>query len=74
MWTYPHQATVTTELSAVLDEEERRWAEPTEGEDFQLTLAKTVIQVRCCPLVVRMGSATTRHRIQPWLCLNSGLR
>lgn len=59
MWACPHQATVTTELSAVLDEEERRWAEPSEREEFQLTLAKTVIEVRCCPLVVRVGSATT---------------
>lgn len=41
----PAQATVTTELSQVLDEEERRWTEPLQDEEFQITLAQSVIQV-----------------------------
>ncbi|KAL3056856.1 hypothetical protein OYC64_007351 [Pagothenia borchgrevinki] len=38
------QATVTTELNQVLDEEEKRWMETLHIEEFQITLAKTVIQ------------------------------
>lgn len=39
------QAKVTTELSQVLDEEEKRWMETLHVEEYQITLAKTVIQV-----------------------------
>lgn len=39
------QAKVTTELSQVLDEEEKRWMETLHIEEYQITLAKTVIQV-----------------------------
>ncbi|XP_039634705.1 exocyst complex component 3-like protein 2 [Perca fluviatilis] len=35
---------VTTELSQVLDEEEKRWMETLHIEEYQITLAKTVIQ------------------------------
>ncbi|XP_078103345.1 exocyst complex component 3-like protein 2 [Sander vitreus] len=35
---------VTTELSQVLDEEEKRWMEMLHIEEYQITLAKTVIQ------------------------------
>ncbi|KAM3615650.1 uncharacterized protein V6R79_005630 [Siganus canaliculatus] len=38
------RATVTTELSQVLDEEEKRWMESLHVEEYQITLAKTVIQ------------------------------
>ncbi|KAK5868161.1 hypothetical protein PBY51_009200 [Eleginops maclovinus] len=38
------RATVTTELNQVLDEEEKRWMETLHIEEFQITLAKTVIQ------------------------------
>ncbi|KAK9520392.1 hypothetical protein VZT92_020284 [Zoarces viviparus] len=38
------RAKVTTELSQVLDEEERRWMETLHIEEYQITLAKTVIQ------------------------------
>ncbi|KAG7225918.1 hypothetical protein INR49_018519 [Caranx melampygus] len=37
-------AKVTTELSQVLDEEEKRWLETLHIEEYQITLAKTVIQ------------------------------
>lgn len=45
----PDQAKVTTELSQVLDEEERRWMESLHIEEYQITLAKTVIQVQTHP-------------------------
>ncbi|KAL0972818.1 hypothetical protein UPYG_G00195110 [Umbra pygmaea] len=35
---------VTTELSQVLDEEEKRWMESLHIEEYQITLARTVIQ------------------------------
>ncbi|KAG7470737.1 hypothetical protein MATL_G00117100 [Megalops atlanticus] len=35
---------VTNELSQVLDEEEKRWTEMLQSEDYQSTLASTVIQ------------------------------
>lgn len=38
------RAKVTTELSQVLDEEEKRWMETLHVEEFQIMLAKTVIQ------------------------------
>ncbi|XP_034459469.1 tumor necrosis factor alpha-induced protein 2 isoform X2 [Hippoglossus hippoglossus] len=38
------RAKVTTELSQVLDEEEKRWMETLHIEEFHITLAKTVIQ------------------------------
>lgn len=38
------RAKVITELSQVLDEEERRWMETLHIEEYQITLAKTVIQ------------------------------
>ncbi|XP_068440981.1 tumor necrosis factor alpha-induced protein 2 [Clinocottus analis] len=38
------RAKVTTELSQVLDEEERRWMETLHIEEYQIPLAKTVIQ------------------------------
>uniref|UniRef100_A0A3B4ZWD9 Tumor necrosis factor alpha-induced protein 2-like n=1 Tax=Stegastes partitus TaxID=144197 RepID=A0A3B4ZWD9_9TELE len=38
------RAKVTTELSQVLDEEEKRWMEMLHIEEYQITLAKTVIQ------------------------------
>ncbi|XP_029027643.1 tumor necrosis factor alpha-induced protein 2-like [Betta splendens] len=38
------RAKVTTELSQVLDEEERRWMETLHIEEYHVTLAKTVIQ------------------------------
>ncbi|XP_054462201.1 tumor necrosis factor alpha-induced protein 2 [Anoplopoma fimbria] len=38
------RAKVTTELSQVLDEEERRWMETLHIEEYHITLAKTVIQ------------------------------
>uniref|UniRef100_A0A8C2X1J8 Exocyst complex component 3-like 2b n=1 Tax=Cyclopterus lumpus TaxID=8103 RepID=A0A8C2X1J8_CYCLU len=38
------RAKVTTELSQVLDEEERRWMETLHIEEYQINLAKTVIQ------------------------------
>lgn len=38
------RANVTTELSQVLDEEEKRWLETLHIEEYQITLAKTVIQ------------------------------
>ncbi|KAM4627372.1 exocyst complex component 3-like protein 2 isoform 1-T2 [Polymixia lowei] len=38
------RATVTTELAQLLDEEEKRWMETLHIEEFQITLAKTVIQ------------------------------
>lgn len=44
-WLLPAQAKVTTELSQVLDEEEKRWMESLHIEEYQITLAKTVIQV-----------------------------
>lgn len=39
------QAKVTTELSQVLDEEEKRWMESLHIEEYQISLAKSVIQV-----------------------------
>lgn len=36
---------MTTELSRVLDEEEKRWMETLHIEEYQITLARTVIQV-----------------------------
>lgn len=41
----PVKAKVTTELNQVLDEEEKRWMESLHIEEYQITLAKTVIQV-----------------------------
>ncbi|XP_067103047.1 tumor necrosis factor alpha-induced protein 2 [Osmerus mordax] len=38
------RAKVTTEMSQVLDEEEKRWAETLNIEEYQITLARTVIQ------------------------------
>lgn len=38
------RAKVTTELSQVLDEEEKRWMETLHIEEYHITLAKTVIQ------------------------------
>ncbi|XP_026176091.1 tumor necrosis factor alpha-induced protein 2-like [Mastacembelus armatus] len=38
------RAKVTTELSQVLDEEEKRWMETLHIEEYQITLAKNVIQ------------------------------
>ncbi|XP_059187181.1 tumor necrosis factor alpha-induced protein 2 [Centropristis striata] len=38
------RAKVTTELSQVLDDEEKRWMETLHIEEYQITLAKTVIQ------------------------------
>ncbi|XP_069389889.1 tumor necrosis factor alpha-induced protein 2-like [Paralichthys olivaceus] len=38
------RAKVTTELSQVLDEEEKRWMETLHIEEFHITLAQTVIQ------------------------------
>ncbi|XP_012705321.2 tumor necrosis factor alpha-induced protein 2 [Fundulus heteroclitus] len=38
------RAKVTTELSQVLEEEEKRWMETLHVEEYQITLAKTVIQ------------------------------
>ncbi|XP_076592223.1 exocyst complex component 3-like protein 2 [Chaetodon auriga] len=38
------RAKVTTELSQVLDEEEKRWLESLHIEEYEITLAKTVIQ------------------------------
>ncbi|KAM7412475.1 hypothetical protein PAMA_020041 [Pampus argenteus] len=38
------RAKVTTELSQLLDEEEKRWMETLHIEEYQITLAKTVIQ------------------------------
>ncbi|XP_053278123.1 tumor necrosis factor alpha-induced protein 2 [Pleuronectes platessa] len=38
------RAKVTTELSQVLDEEEKRWMETLHIEEFHITLAKTVMQ------------------------------
>ncbi|XP_017297577.3 exocyst complex component 3-like protein 2 [Kryptolebias marmoratus] len=38
------RAKVTTELSQVLEEEEKRWMETLHIEEYQITLAKTVIQ------------------------------
>uniref|UniRef100_A0A672H9H4 Exocyst complex component 3-like 2b n=1 Tax=Salarias fasciatus TaxID=181472 RepID=A0A672H9H4_SALFA len=38
------RAKVTTELSQVLDDEEKRWMETLHIEEFQISLAKTVIQ------------------------------
>ncbi|XP_033486520.1 exocyst complex component 3-like protein 2 [Epinephelus lanceolatus] len=38
------RAKVTTELTQVLDEEEKRWMETLHIEEYQITLAKTVIQ------------------------------
>ncbi|KAM8769194.1 exocyst complex component 3-like protein 2 isoform 1-T3 [Acanthopagrus schlegelii] len=38
------RAKVTTELSQVLDEEEKRWMESLHIEEYQITLATTVIQ------------------------------
>ncbi|MEQ2235135.1 hypothetical protein ILYODFUR_038559, partial [Ilyodon furcidens] len=35
---------VTTELSQVLEEEEKKWMETLHIEEYQITLAKTVIQ------------------------------
>ena len=37
---------MTTELSQVLDEEEKRWMETLHIEEYQITLARTVIEVR----------------------------
>ena len=45
-WCLPEQAKVTTELSQVLDEEEKRWMESLHIEEYQITLAQTVIQVQ----------------------------
>lgn len=47
----PLQAKVTTELSQVLDEEEKRWMETLHIEEYQITLAKTVIQVHTVTMV-----------------------
>lgn len=44
-WLLPLQAKVTTELSQVLDEEEKRWMETLHIEEYQINLSKTVIQV-----------------------------
>ncbi|XP_047450667.1 tumor necrosis factor alpha-induced protein 2-like [Mugil cephalus] len=38
------RAKVTTELTQVLDEEEKRWMETLHIEEYQISLAKTVIQ------------------------------
>ncbi|KAM9853191.1 exocyst complex component 3-like protein 2 [Aulostomus maculatus] len=38
------RATVTTELSQVLEEEEKRWMETLHIEEYHISLAKTVIQ------------------------------
>ncbi|XP_015233570.1 PREDICTED: tumor necrosis factor alpha-induced protein 2-like [Cyprinodon variegatus] len=38
------RAKVTTELTQVLEEEEKRWMETLHVEEYQITLAKTVIQ------------------------------
>ncbi|XP_076002341.1 exocyst complex component 3-like protein 2 [Genypterus blacodes] len=38
------RAKVTTELSQLLDEEEKRWMETLHIEEYQITLAQTVIQ------------------------------
>ncbi|XP_030600350.1 tumor necrosis factor alpha-induced protein 2 [Archocentrus centrarchus] len=38
------RAKVTTELSQVLEEEEKRWMETLHIEEYQITLAKTVIE------------------------------
>ncbi|XP_047247931.1 tumor necrosis factor alpha-induced protein 2-like isoform X2 [Girardinichthys multiradiatus] len=38
------RAKVTTELSQVLEEEEKKWMETLHIEEYQITLAKTVIQ------------------------------
>lgn len=45
----PVQAKVTTELCQVLEEEEKRWMESLHIEEYQITLAKTVIQVHTHP-------------------------
>lgn len=37
---------MTEELSQVLDEEERRWAQSLHIEEFQSHLARSVIQVK----------------------------
>lgn len=36
---------MTTELSQLLEEEENRWMESLQVEEYQISLAKTVIQV-----------------------------
>lgn len=36
---------MTTELSQLLDEEEKRWTETQSVEEYQIALSKTVIQV-----------------------------
>lgn len=41
----PLQAKVTTELSQLLEEEEKRWIESLHVEEYQISLATTVIQV-----------------------------
>lgn len=46
---FPLQAKVTTELSQVLDEEEKRWMESLHIEEYHISLAKTVIQVSLHP-------------------------
>lgn len=40
------QGRVTSELSQVLDEEEKRWLETLHIEEYQISLANAVIQVR----------------------------
>lgn len=52
---------MTTELSQVLDEEEKRWMETLHMEEYHIALAKTVIQVEVTPVL-------------PWLLPSPGAR
>lgn len=43
------QGKVTNELSQVLEEEEKKWLDTLNIEEYQIPLARTVIQVRAGP-------------------------
>lgn len=55
----PLQAKVTTELSQLLEEEEKHWTESLQVEEYQISLAKTVIQVHAQPAAVSIRTPET---------------
>lgn len=44
--TFISQGKVTNELSQILEEEEKKWLDTLNVEEYQIPLARTVIQVR----------------------------
>lgn len=66
---FPAQAKVTTELSQVLDDEEKRWMETLQIEEYQITLAKTVIEVTPNLLPPHAPSSLwLLHTLREWVC------